>query len=481
MNACGVPRCRTRLSGVLVALAAALLTAAPAQADVPPGFDLFETDPEATVFSFREEFTIPPNFFDQGAEPFQGDVHLGGLPLGTFQNRRTGDADTVVRRTEPATVTPGSPPDVVPIELVALSLQSIAPIEVRVGTTTQLWDVAADPSPSRPSRGDIFIQQTSAQGGTFDSTLQVYPRFTFTRLSDRETRTLDVGAQNLSPQSQSKLVLRAQQVPWRAGCAPPALQISGFNDNFCPSFTPTRENQLTLEQGFVASHGVRPAQPLLDHFKCYDSRSTSFRERMVELRDQFGSHDARVLRPIGLCNPASKNGERVTNRRAHLECFAISSRGTNSPTFSTQRVLVRNQFGSDAFSVTRTSSLCLPSSKSSVRSTPRALKSTQVIDHFRCFRVSGGSFRARTVRIRDQFGNRRERLIEPVRLCAPTLKNRTPSHHPVSHLVCYRIRDRSGRRRAFLVRVRNQFGRRPVAALEPPTILCVPSVKVRAP
>jgi hypothetical protein len=56
----------------------------PASADVPPGFDLFETDPEATVFSFREEFTIPPNFFDNGSAAFQGDVGFGGVPLLTF-------------------------------------------------------------------------------------------------------------------------------------------------------------------------------------------------------------------------------------------------------------------------------------------------------------------------------------------------------------------------------------------------------------
>src|SRR5918999_3691267 len=94
------------VAGTLAAVALAFAT--PASADVPPGFDLFETDPEATVFSFREEFTIPPNFFDQGSEPFQGDVNFGGVPLGTFMGNRTGDADTVVEREQLAAIAPGS-------------------------------------------------------------------------------------------------------------------------------------------------------------------------------------------------------------------------------------------------------------------------------------------------------------------------------------------------------------------------------------
>ena len=465
-----------RFAGMMLACALWLAVAAPAPGDVPPGFDLFETDPEATVFSFREEFTIPPNFFDEGSQPFQGDVNFGGVPLLNFQNHDVGDADTIVRRPEGATLPGPNTQDNVPIELVQLSLQSIAPIQVQVGSATQLWDISAAPSPSRPSQGQMRILQTEADGGAFDSALQVFPLFTFTRLSDGQTRTLDVGAANPPQQSQQKLVLRADAVPWRDACRPPALLISGLNDAFCPSFTPAGQMQLTVEQGPVARHGVRPVQPRLEHFMCYGERQvTEFKRRNVELEDQFGQHTARVVRPVELCNPSRKNREPWVSRSAHLECYVIDRL---SPDFSEQKVLVRNQFGPDALSVGRPDRLCLPTSKRKDRTTPPKLTAAELIDHFRCYPVRGSSFARRTVDFRDQFGKGRVRLVRPARLCAPVRKGKTPSLHPVQHLICYRVEVVSGPVGARLVRVRNQFRKTPVFATTRRS-MCVPTLKMR--
>jgi hypothetical protein len=53
------------------ALAALLLgfAAAPAGAQIPPGFDLFETDPESTSFRFADKFEIPVDFFRMDFPP----------------------------------------------------------------------------------------------------------------------------------------------------------------------------------------------------------------------------------------------------------------------------------------------------------------------------------------------------------------------------------------------------------------------------
>lgn len=472
-------RTAARLAGAVAALGACLALASPAAADVPPGFDLFETDPEATVFSFREEFTIPPNFFDDGSQPFQGDVNFGGLPLLTFQGQNVGDADTVVRRPEVATLPgPGSQDPNVPIELVQLSLQSIAPIQVQVGSATQLWDIAAAVSAARPSEGRMRIVQSEANGGMFDSQLEVYPRFTFTRLSDNATRTIDLGAADLPPQSRQKLVLRADAVPWRIGCIPPALPVPGLNDGFCPALTPGGDMQPAVEAAPLARHGVRPAQPRLEHFKCWTLRKPNppFQPRSVQLQDQFGAHTARAVRPVELCNPAQKNKEPWVNRDAHLECYSIDR---TQPSFTEQKVLVRNQFGSDTLTVVRPHRLCLPTSKTKARTNPAKLTAEQLIDHFRCYAVKGSKFAERKVAIRDQFGREGARLLRARLLCAPVLKNKTPALHPVQHLVCYTLkRAVTTPLPARLVRVRNQFRRKVTVTLKP-IQLCVPSLKVR--
>jgi hypothetical protein len=77
--------------------------------------------------------------------------------------------------------------------------------------------------------------------------------------------------------------------------------------------------------------------------------------------------------------------------------------------------------------------------------------------------------------LRDQFGSRRTRLLQLIRLCTPTQKGREPSQHPVQHLVCYSTR--RTRFRARRVSTTVQFGLDVVnVALQGP--LCVPSTKL---
>jgi hypothetical protein len=470
-------RIAAKLAGAIAAAVALLVVGAPASADVPPGFDLFETDPSATVFSFREEFTIPPNFFDQGSAPFQGDVTFGGVPLNTFQNRDIGDTDTVVQRPQNAVLAPPFPAQTeIPLELVALNLQSVQPIQVDVRGTIQLWDVRAGLSQAQRSPGAMRIVQTEELGGAFDSALRVFPRFDFTRLSDGTTRTIDVGEMQLSQQSQQKLTLSASNVPWRAGCVPPALVVLGMNDGFCPNFEiQGRKPEVpAIERAALARHGVYPAQPRLEHFACYGiGRRARFRRPTVQLADQFGSTGARVGFAGALCAPAQKNQEPFENRRAHLTCFAI--RRTDE--FRTRTVAVRNQFGPAVLTVTAPDSLCAPSSKSPrPRRRPAPLPRELRIDHYTCYRVQPAvAAQPRSVRLRDQFRRARVRVLQPVVICAPASKNLARIDHPVRHLVCYRLR--RARFRPRVVRVRNQFGVARVLAAARRS-LCVPSVKV---
>jgi hypothetical protein len=461
---------RSLLAGIVAVVA--LAVASPAAADVPPGFDMFETDPSATVFSFREDFTIPANFFDQGSQPFQGDVNFGGVPLRTFMGRNVGDADTVVRRL--AASTPSQP--TVPLELVALSLASMAPINVQTAQGVQQWDVQVGPSSVQPSRGEMRIQEQGTTGGMFDSALQVFPRFTFRRLTDGATRTLDLGEFAQNPQIGQQLILRQQGGIWRRGCVLPAFPIPGLNDGFCPGLTPTRRKVLTLEAARLAKHGVYPAQPRLEHFHCYSAVALpTFRPRVVTLRDQFGLARPTVRRPVELCAPAEKNRERVFNRIGHLKCYALS----RGPSLN-RNVAVRNQFGPARLRVLRRQTLCVPSLKFplSRRTPPTSRERAALTDHYKCYGVQG-RFRRRRVPLRDQFSTRAPLVVTPVRLCTPVQKNRFRVQHPVRHLVCYSLRQAvpvPSRTR----RVLNQFGTEIVTTGQSRT-LCVPSLKIVLP
>src|SRR3990170_2822469 len=89
---------RLRLAALCGTAMVMLGIPAAASAQVPAGFDLFETDPASTQFHFQGPGTIPADFFAPGSDPFTGNVNFGGVPLETFNGLGTGDADTVVQR-----------------------------------------------------------------------------------------------------------------------------------------------------------------------------------------------------------------------------------------------------------------------------------------------------------------------------------------------------------------------------------------------
>jgi hypothetical protein len=143
-------------------------------------------------------------------------------------------------------------------------------------------------------------------------------------------------------------------------------------------------------------------------------------------------------------------------------------------------VAIRNQFGPALLTVRRPTSLCAPSVKTRLRRrNPPPLAPAEQIDHFACYRASSAVDPLRLrVRLRNQFGRGRVRVLRPVNLCAPAGKDGAAIQHPVEHLVCYEIRELVRRKfRPRTVRVTNQFGSRAVTVTAP-GLLCVPSVKV---
>ncbi|MGH2712069.1 MAG: DUF7450 family protein [Actinomycetota bacterium] len=439
-------------------------TAAPAEHEIPPGYDLLETDPETTIANVQ----VPPGFFGPGSDPFNGDVRFTGYPINSFMGHDTGDASTVVQRPEAANVSPGTS-DTVPIEIVALNLGSIEPITVTYngGQNPEDWNVMVGLSPTGPSQGDMTVTQDDANGGTFDAEIQVMPLFTFLRLSDGSTRTLD-GAM-LPP---GGFRLQAGSVPWRILCLLPALLVLALNNGFCPSFTADGQKRLTVFQAAFVHHGIYPAQPRSEHFKCYTLQRVKFKARNVNLNDQFGSRQANVSKRNELCNPVQKNSEPYLNTTAHLVCY--ETRGTDP----NQLVAVKNQFGSQRLQVRESRRLCVPSEKHKGRKS-KFKPITVPIDHYQCYAVEAKTDLRRqgalgSVSLSDQFGQEQVNVGQPVQLCAPVQKNEEQIQHPVNHLVCYAI---AGKRKVKLVEVRNQFEKKKLTTRKP-TLLCVPSSKL---
>jgi hypothetical protein len=186
--------------------------------EIPAGYDLFKTVTRGTRFIFRDEFAIPAGFFDKYSQPYSGVVNFRGVPLGSYKEQKTGDVDTIVMRRNAATLS-GRQGATVPIELVAMSLESASPIRVRVGKRWQTWNVKLELSPSRKSEGSMTFMRRNEKGGTFNSELVVYGLFTFTREGDGMQKRMDTSDMKMNERSVAMITLRATAVPWTIDCA----------------------------------------------------------------------------------------------------------------------------------------------------------------------------------------------------------------------------------------------------------------------
>jgi hypothetical protein len=167
---------------------------------VAPGWDLFESRP-STTFAGQPFTGVPLGTFDFG---------------GTIGVKEVGNADTIVHRQSLASVDPfpnAAPP--IPIELVALQLVSVNPIDLGAGLGlyyVTLQSVRGGPA----STGQMTITFDNPNGGTFDSFFDV---FFDIRLNDLS------GPIVLS----DVLSLTSNDVPWNRTPDPLAVQILGVN------------------------------------------------------------------------------------------------------------------------------------------------------------------------------------------------------------------------------------------------------------
>jgi hypothetical protein len=116
----------------------------------------------------------------------------------------------------------------------------------------------------------------------------------------------------------------------------------------------------SLKRKAPATPGTAPdPEKVLDHFRCYTVEPVKSPVPNVDLKDQFATTNANVLQLVRVCNPVSKNGERVRRPKAHLACYSIQDKQR----FTALTVRTRNQFGLATARVSKPAMLCLPSFK----------------------------------------------------------------------------------------------------------------------
>ena len=149
---------------------------------IQAGDDSFETTGNGETYHNFQASPVPAGFFGTGSQQYAGLVPLVGVPLNPLVN----DNDTVIHRNQNV-FTPGT----TTITMTALNLKSINPITVSYNDGhTEDWTVKVNLSTLQTSGGSMSF---NADGSAFDSSLSVFPKFTFTRVSDGTQKVLDTG------------------------------------------------------------------------------------------------------------------------------------------------------------------------------------------------------------------------------------------------------------------------------------------------
>jgi hypothetical protein len=260
------------------------------------------------------------------------------------------------------------------------------------------------------------------------------------------------------------------------------------------------------------SSAAAGAQPVGDPFVCYKGRSLGARGGLPSfsphegevLIDTFSTarpedqHRVDLTKSIGLCAPASLEGELVIDPTSHLEAYdmRVTKTSPRQPRHGDSLHEIVNGFGTLKLRVRTEDRLLSPTAMAFGTGGVGPLGSSGV-DDFKCYdakaaRAATGSppfpvFTPLQVMVADQFGTRLLNVTRPRRLCAPAdlggANPAAPSH--ARYLVCYQVRIASTRPKqpkftATAVSTHPTFGPEALTVNKPDEI-CLPSFKDTAP
>lgn len=222
------------------------INGAPAGVFVQHGFDQFTTPNDGNTYHNFTDGPIPAGFFDNSGSSGSSNAYSGAVPLKGVPLPNQGGADTVIQRNEDVT-TPGT----TSLTVVGLSLASDRPIQITFSDShTEDWNMAVGLSQLEPSTGSMTITDNGTATGTFDSVLNIIPRFTFTRVSDGLVKVWDTGNSGRAAAAGTLEASRQQ-----------ALLMSGGTIKPCAVIATTQENPSSKAQGARQARTEATIQP----------------------------------------------------------------------------------------------------------------------------------------------------------------------------------------------------------------------------
>jgi len=235
---------------------------------IQAGNDEGETTGNGETYHNFQASPVPAGFFGTGSQQYAGLVPLVGVPLQPLVN----DVDTIIHRNSDV-LTPGS----TTITMTAMNLKSINPITVSYDDGhTESWSVKVNLSDFKTSGGSMTF---NSDGSSFDSSLSVYPKFTFTRVSDNTQKVPDTGGSGLTASSSMAAATVIEPGPEPTATVAPApcrsIAIQDFNGtsgdfatatasascapvNLTSTNSPWPITRPITEQELLASHNASP-------------------------------------------------------------------------------------------------------------------------------------------------------------------------------------------------------------------------------
>jgi hypothetical protein len=372
-----------------------------------------------------------------------------------------------VERLETAVLPTIGSSDVIAVQMLALRLVAVEPIEVTYGgLDPELWDleVALSSLGDQPV-GEMVITLEYDNGGTYSSYLPVETRLVFTRQSDLVQAIMDPGPADImetppvppwpapaeacwshsvpfpivesegntlvdhdgNPATPRKVVPPSSNFV-AGGCGFDAVGDRPGSAPMGPGAPPTDYQKVhSQETALFATHGVQPANPLV-HFLTYQVDTIPVLEPCT-LEDQFD--EVGVPQPVTLLridyfsNPVDKNDEGLADPLSHLVWYRFVSLDP-----FLRWVDIQNQLFSHRLILLPAEYLLVPADKND-EGFP------YMLDHYKAYRVLHGRYVNKFVHLRDQWIEEDYLIRKPVWFCTPVDKNDEGIINDVDHLVFY--------------------------------------------